>query len=54
MSKTTRVPSLSLPPAVMRDVRDESKRTGQTVTAVVRARIVKEYEQRTGTTEKES
>ena len=47
MSKTTRVPAISLPPAVMRDVRDESKRTGQTITAVVRSRLVNEYEQRT-------
>ena len=47
MSKTYRVPAMTLPPAVMRDVREESKRTGQTVTAVVRARVVAEYEQRT-------
>ena len=47
MRKTTRVPAISLPPAVMRDVRDESKRTGQTITAVVRSRLVNEYEQRT-------
>ena len=44
MSNTYRVPAMTLPPAVMRDIRAEAKRTGQTVTAVVRARVVKDYE----------
>lgn len=46
MSNNYRVPAMTLPPAVMRDIRKESNRSGQTVTAVVRARIVKEYEKR--------
>lgn len=49
MSKTYRVPAMTLPPAVMRDIREESKRTGQTVTSIVRGRVVKEFEQRTAT-----
>lgn len=44
MSKTYRIPAMTLPTAVMRDIRAEAKRTGQTVTAVVRARVVKDYE----------
>lgn len=44
MSNTYRIPAMTLPPAVMRDIRAEAKRTGQTVTAVVRARVVKGYE----------
>lgn len=47
MSKNTyRVPAMTLPPTVMRDIRDEAKRTGQTVTSVVRARIVSDYEKK--------
>lgn len=52
MSKNTyRVPAMTLPPTVMRDIRDEAKRTGQTVTSVVRARIVSDYEKKVSESE---
>lgn len=46
--KVQRISGFPIPNQVMRDIKSESARTLQTVTAVVRRRLIAEYESRTG------
>lgn len=41
-----RIPAIIVPPSLMKDIKAEATRTAQTVTNVVRSRLMKEFQNR--------